>query len=175
MSPLRTSVCSKDDSGSYCVLASPSSGVTSSNLAQLLASLYTSVTGSSGGQTVLVPTMSTFHDKNIEFLLYNSGLDASSLCTACARQVLTAYMTFESNVVYGPGLGSSSILDTQPGLYDAIKNKCPAGFLSGAVQAAGGLSAGTLSSGALAAAVSEQTTLVALFLGLASFAFSALF
>jgi len=119
--------------------------------------------------------MSTFHDKNIEFLLYNSGLDASALCTACARQVLTAYMTFESNVVYGPGLGSSLLLNTQPGLYDAIKNKCPAGFLSGAVQAAGGLSAGTLSSGALATAVSEQTPLIALFLGLASFAFSSLF
>jgi hypothetical protein len=119
--------------------------------------------------------MSTFNEKNIEFLLYNSGLDASVLCTTCAAQILTAYMTFESNVVYGPGLSVSLLLNTQPALYEAVKNKCPGNFLSGAVQAAGGLSSGTLSSGALATAVPEQTTMIALFLGLASFALSSVF
>lgn len=170
MSPIRTSACSKDDSGNYCVLASPSTGASSSSLAQLLATLYT--TTGSGAQTVLVPNMSTFHDKNIQFFFYNSGLDATTLCTTCARQVLTAFMTFESNVAYGPGLGSSQLLNTQPALYEAIKEKCPAGFLSGAVQAAGGLSGGYLSSAATAAYAPEQSTMFALFLGLVSLAVS---
>jgi hypothetical protein len=89
--PMRTSVCAKDDSGTYCVLASP--GLGSSNIS---------------------PTMSSYHDNNVPFLLYNPDLDANTLCTSCVRQVLTSYMTHESKVAYGPGLSNSQLLDKQP-------------------------------------------------------------
>lgn len=82
-------------------------------------------------------------------------------------------MTFESNVAYAPGLSSSQILDTQPPLYDAVKNKCPASFLSGAVQAAGGLGNG-LSSTAVTTINSEQMTVIALVMGTAMLAFASL-
>jgi hypothetical protein len=150
--PMRTSVCAKDDSGTYCVLASP--GLGSSNIS---------------------PTMSSYHDNNVPFLLYNPDLDANTLCTSCVRQVLTAYMTHESNVAYGPGLSNSQLLDKQPALYEAVKTKCPAGFLGGAVQAAGGLSGGTLSSSAFATAVPQRTTMSALLVGLAGLAMSFIF
>lgn len=170
LSPIRTAACSKDDSGSFCVLASPSTGTKSSSVsvAQLIATLST------GSQSI--PNMAAYHDHNIQFLFYNSDLDANTLCTACARQVLTCFMTWESNVAYGPGLGSSQLLNTQPALYEAVKNKCPSGFLNGAVQAAGGLSQGTSISGAASAtAVPGQTTLITLFLGIASLALASVF
>jgi len=83
-------------------------------------------------------------------------------------------MTFESNVAYAPGLGNSQILDTQPSLYDAVKSKCPASFLSGAVQAAGGLGKG-LSSAAVTTINAEQMTVIALVMGTAMLAFASLF
>jgi hypothetical protein len=171
--PMRTSICAKDDSGTFCVLASPSAGTkeTSSDidLAKFLTTLYTTPGALTRRAPVDTPNMSTYHDNNIPFLFYKPDLEASNLCTSCVRQVLTAYMTFESNVVYGPGLPNSQILDKQPALYEAVKNKCPAGFLSGAVQAAGGLSGGTLSGAALATTVPQQTVLL---LGLAGLGIS---
>jgi hypothetical protein len=76
-------------------------------------------------------------------------------------------MTFESNVVYGPVLGHSRLLNAQL----ALSRRIP-GFLSGAVQADGDLSGGILFSAATAAYAPEQSTMVALFRGLAGFFFS---
>jgi len=166
--PLRTSVCSKDDSGTYCVLA-PASGSTAetpnTDLIQFLVSKGAGAL-SRRAPTTVSPNVTTFHDNNIVFLFYNPDLDATSLCTSCVRQVLTAYVTFESDIGYGPGLANSVLLDKQSALYEAVKNKCPAGFLSGAVQAAGGLSGGTLSGAGLTTAAPPHTTMTALLLGL---------
>jgi hypothetical protein len=63
---------------------------------------------------------------------------------------MTAYMDFEAKVPYAPGLGKSILLAKQPDLYQGIQNTCGQTFLSGAgVQAAGGLSGGSLPSGAV--------------------------
>lgn len=175
MIPLRTSVCSKDDSGTYCVLA-PSGGTAETpniDLTQFLVNKDSAL--SRRAPTAVTPNVTTFHDNNIVFLFYNPDLDATALCTSCVRQVLTAYVTFESDIGYGPGLASSLFLDKQPALYEAVKNKCPAGFLSGAVQAAGGLSGGTLSGAALTTAVPQHATMIALLLGLSSLAISLMF
>jgi hypothetical protein len=142
-------------------------------LAQLLALLYTN-NGAAlkrrAPTTAIVPNMTTYHDTNLPFLFFTPDLDATNLCTSCARSVLAAYIDFESNVPYAPGLASSQLLDTQSALYKAIQDKCPAGFLSGAVQAAGGLSGGILPSGAVPAASAEHKALIALALGVASIA-----
>jgi hypothetical protein len=180
--PMRTAICSKDDSGNWCVLATPGAGKkeTSSpiTVGQVLASLFTTTTGGAlrrrGPQAAIVPNMATYHDNNLPFLYYKPDLDASTLCTTCVRLILTGYMTFESNVAYAPGLSNSQLLDTQPSLYDAVKNKCPASFLSGAVQAAGGLGKG-LSSAAVTTINAEQMTVIALVMGTAMLAFASLF
>jgi hypothetical protein len=59
MSPICTSACLKDDSGN---LTSPSTGASSSNVAQLLATLCSTTT-----------------DNNIQFFFYNSGLDGTNM------------------------------------------------------------------------------------------------
>lgn len=184
--PLRTSICSKDDNGAWCVMAATTTtreigdtvaGDSSSpSLAQLLALLYTDNSGAlkrRADVTAILPNMTTYHDTNLPFIFFTPDLDATKLCTACSRNVLTAYMNFESNVPYGPGLSQSQLLDTQSALYSAVQSKCPSGFLSGAVQAAGGLSSGGLfSSGAISTVGAEYQSILALAMGAATLAVS---
>jgi len=145
------------------------------SLAQLLALLYTDNSGAlkrRANVTAILPNMATYHDTNLPFLFIKSSLDATKLCTTCTRNVLTAYINFESNVPYGPGLSKSQILNTQPDLYAAIQTKCPSGFLSGAVQAAGGLSGGLFSSGAIPTLGAEYQSILAMAMGVATLAVS---
>lgn len=186
--PLRTSICSKDDNGAWCVMAPTTTtrevsdtvaGDSSSlSLPQLLAFLYTDNSGAlkrRADSTGILPNMTTYHDTNLPFIFFTPSLDATKLCTTCSRNVLTAYINFESNVPYGPGLSQSQLLDTQSALYNAIQQKCPAGFLSGAVQAAGGLSGPLLSSGAVSTVGAEYQRILALAMGVATLAVSVAF
>lgn len=135
MIPLKNSVCAKDDSGSYCVGKVP---------AKIAAtSLYTTV--GSGAQTVLKPSADAFKSNNIAFLLLQASTPKDQLCTSCARSVITSFVSWESSVPYAPGIAQSNILAGQTDLYTTVTNTCGANFLSGAVQAAGGLSGGILS------------------------------
>ncbi|KAF8900427.1 hypothetical protein CPB84DRAFT_1836572 [Gymnopilus junonius] len=185
--PIQTSVCAKDDSANWCVLA-PSTNSRevddavaggSSDLAKLLALLYTdnSALKRRADSAAIVPNMTTYHDSNLPFLFFNPSQDATTLCTTCMRNVLTAYINFESDVPYAPGLNQSELLDTQSALYQAVQSKCPSNFLSGAVQAAGGLSSGggLLSSGAVSTISSEYQSFLAVAMGVATLAVSVAF
>ncbi|PPR05097.1 hypothetical protein CVT24_010084 [Panaeolus cyanescens] len=186
LTPLRQSICSKDDSGTYCVMAAPTTsreadqepatGASDSlTLAQMLGLLYTN-NGAAlkrrAPATAILPNMTTYHDSNLPFLFNKPEMDATTLCTSCTRQILTAYINFESNIPYAPGLGASQLLDTQTDLYNAIKDKCPAGFMSQAVQAAGGLSGGILPSGAVPAVNAEFKVFTAFAMGVASLVYA---
>ena len=153
-------------------------GGDSSSLSQLLALLYTNNSGAlkrRADASAILPNMTTYHDNNLPFIFFKPSLDKTKLCTACSRNVLTAYMNFESNVPYGPGLSQSQLLDTQSALYSAIQDQCPTGFLSGAVQAAGGLSSGIFSSGAISTVSVEYQSILALAMGAATLAVSVAF
>lgn len=56
-----------------------------------------------------------------------------------------AYTKQLSDVPYAPGLPNSQLLANEPALYSAINSVCGAAFLSGQVQAAGGLATGAAS------------------------------
>jgi len=57
---------------------------------------------------------------------------------------MTSYISWESDVPYGPGLSSSTLLAGQTPLYQDIISTCGKSFLSSAVTAAGGISGGVL-------------------------------
>jgi len=123
MVPLRTSVCSKDTSGNYCAAESS----TIARRDQLT--------------TDFIPNITLFTENNLQFIFYQADLNATELCTSCARQIITAYINFESDSPYASGLNSSSLLGTQSALYNAIVAKCPTNFLTNSgAEAAGGLS-----------------------------------
>lgn len=75
-----------------------------------------------------------------------------------------------SNYPYAPGINNSLILENEPELYDSIESTCGANFLSGAVQAAGGLSSGIMSSDALQVLSRDVTVAISAIFGAAAFA-----
>ncbi|KAG6879775.1 hypothetical protein C0992_011820 [Termitomyces sp. T32_za158] len=153
--PFRTASCAQDDSGNYCAtkVKLPSSGQTA---AQIQAALMSSSSS---------PNFNTFGTNNIPFLFLSPSLSSSDLCNVCTRNVMTAYLNFEAKVPYAPGLGNSILLKGQTDLYSGVVSNCGSTFLSGAgVQAAGGLSGGTLHSGA-ASTVAMNQGFIAMALG----------
>jgi len=167
MTPLRIAICSKDDNGSYCVtqtkapatsglnaaisLNGGSSGLTPAALQKYIAvpAVNPTTLTRRADEAALSPNVTTYRAANLPFLFRQASLPAETLCTACTRNVLTAYINFESNVPYAPGLNKSTLLSGQSALYLGVQTTCGKNFLSGAVQAAGGLSGGTFSSGAV--------------------------
>lgn len=168
--PLKESVCSKDDSGNSCVNG-PSTSTRDFDedsdkspfgLSDILALFY--IKKDNGAlmrrdQLDITPNFTAIYEANILFVFFSSNLTASQLCVTCLRQILTAYINFESSVPFAYGINNSVLLSSQPALYTAVQDKCPQNFLSGAVEAAGGLS-GSSSSSAYGADYQRIITLV---------------
>jgi len=144
--PFKAAICTKDDSGNYCATQAKLPDSTDQTLIQKILSLPASTNAAA-----LVPNTTTFSNNELPFLFIQKTASSTALCTSCTRNILNAYLNFESKVPYGPGLGKSSLLKSQSDLYTAVQTTCPSGFMSeaGVVKAAGGLSGGTFSSGAL--------------------------
>lgn len=190
LTPLREAICSKSDNGKYCVTqlnttsGSSATGnvalVTSSKQEALQQYLYTTPNSGvsarrdvSNTTTALIPNTTTYQDTNLVFLFLDSKMNTTQLCTTCTRNILTSYITFESSLPYAPGLNNSLLLRGQPALYNATVSTCPSGFLSGAVQAAGGLSSGVLKSSAPQSIRADVSLLVSAILGAVGLAITA--
>jgi hypothetical protein len=131
--PLRSAVCTKDDSGDYCAtqIASRSSGIDQNSLSTPL---------SNDGSTVNVVNIPAYAQSNLLFLFLNPTLNSTTLCTSCTSNIMTSYISYGSDIPYGPALAPTQLLGGQTALYNAIQSTCGKNFLSGAVQAAGGVS-----------------------------------
>ncbi|KAI0920633.1 hypothetical protein AcW1_002319 [Taiwanofungus camphoratus] len=187
--PLQEAMCTKDDDGKYCVMdiasssnsstasasgvnnAAASSSGSSSSWASITKYLWnnassTTVSRRDDTQTpiAILPNATTFSDNNILFLFLSPSLSSNQLCTSCARNILTSYISFESNIAYGPGLSASPLMKGQSALYSAVQSTCGASFLNGAVQAAGSLSHGLIG-GAAPRAVSSNTGMLSALMG----------
>ncbi|KAF9074392.1 hypothetical protein BDP27DRAFT_1381258 [Rhodocollybia butyracea] len=149
MSPMMTAMCSKGDNGNYCVL--PSSSTSSS--ASASPSGVSVATEASQAQQFISTSAGTVNDTtfatyNIPFMFLPTNI-SSAQCNTCTRNVMTAYINWESDCPYAPGLSQSTLLITQNPLYSSVTNICGSNFLSGVVQAAGGLGTGSSSNGSL--------------------------
>lgn len=175
--PFKEAICSKDDSGRYCVstLNTTSSAASTVRLAGSSSSgdsLYSSVSLSSkrDDQVAFVPNVTTYSSDNLLFLYLTAGLTSEQLCTTCTQEIMTAYMNFESSVAYAPGLANSPMLSGQTALYNGIQTTCGSTFLSGSVVAAGGsISSGLLDSAASARAQVGQVVVAGSMLGALAF------
>ncbi|KAI5992389.1 hypothetical protein EDD15DRAFT_2368101 [Pisolithus albus] len=178
--PLRKAICSKSDSGQYCAaqlnsktgnVDAATPGSSPSSLEQYL---YTTQSGSTvtrrDSSSALIPNVTTYEDTNLVFLFLEPSTDSTTLCTSCTRSILTPFITFESNTPYAPGLNNSVIMGGQTALYNSIQSTCGANFLSGAVQAAGGISSGIMSGDAHRSLSHDVSVAVSAILGAAAFA-----
>jgi len=154
--PLKEAVCSKDDNGRYCVTETTKSGKTKRSL----------VERGPGDQVAFIPNATSIGSSNLLFLYIKGDLPSDKLCTTCTKNVLSAYMGFQSTVPYAPGLAQSILLRGQIELYQGVTKTCGKDFLGGAAQAAAGLgSSGPLGgsaspNGAQGAAKLQFATLV---------------
>lgn len=186
LTPLKKAMCSKDDSGSYCLF--DDSDATSTGIKGALASAggpdltqiqnSLSYTPSSGsvtrrGEDAIVANLTTFRASNLPFLFREPEMDSTTLCTTCTRNILTGYFSYESDVLYAPGLSQSELLGGQNELVGAIQQKCGANFLNGAVQAAGGIKSGQFS-GAVKGVSDRYSSIVAIVAGGLTLAISSL-
>lgn len=139
ITPLKKALCCKDDTGDYCVTRGgnppPFAGL--DNPQQTL--YY------NPSPDAVAANLTTFRDYGIPYLFLRPDTETGSLCTPCTRNILTSYIDFESDLPYAPGLGNSEILAGQNPLVGSIGEKCGENFLNGAVQAAAGISAGSIS------------------------------
>jgi len=165
--PLSKAVCTKSDAGKYCVLEV---GSTSGNGKTLLSSGSPGSSPSDGlwlplntknsrrgEQQVIIPNMDQFKSLNLVFLGIKPSLSADDLCKPCTRNVLNEYIQFTSSLPYAPGITNSPLMSGEPDLYQAVQDKCGAPFLSGSVQAAGGISGGIMNSGAADLSINVRT------------------
>ncbi|KAI8996309.1 hypothetical protein BD414DRAFT_477485 [Trametes punicea] len=151
LTPLKNAICSKDDSGRYCITQIANNSTASSdalaNIAKYVStpvSSPSSVSRRADAQSVVAvaPNATTFANNNLLFLMLQPDMPSDSLCTSCTRNVITSYISFESLTPYAPGLSSSALMSGQSKLYEAVQDTCGSNFLSGAVAAAAGLSGG---------------------------------
>jgi len=162
LGPFKTALCSKDDSGSYCVTKIPATPGSQNNIVN---PNPPPAIVPRADQTAVMPNIAKYQETNLPFLFLQPqndddgkpSLESDDLCNACTRNIITAYINAESDVPYGPGLSKSILLGKQDELYKAIVNTCGGNFLSGAVQAAGGLSGGTFPSSATQNTIVSQS------------------
>jgi len=172
LSPFSQAVCTKDDSGNYCVLEVGSTSNTTNTLLSTSGSSDTSPTDDlwvslSSGDTrrdeqVIIPNVQQFKNLNLVFLGLLPSLATAQLCQPCTRNILNQYIQFMSAIPYAPGIANSPLMSGETDLYNAVQQKCGAPFLSGSVQAAGGISNG-LMNGAADISVNTRTAASALF------------
>ncbi|KAI3604144.1 hypothetical protein WG66_010133 [Moniliophthora roreri] len=157
MVPMKNAVCSKDDNGRYCVTKTSSlvtdgtspSGVKTnlvtpnSVISTVQQYLWSNPGALAKRADAMVPNMTTYANTNLPFLFISPDLDYNRLCTACTRNVMTHWINFQSDVPYAPGLNKSLLLSHEADLYTGIQKTCGPNFMSGVVQAAGGLSDGS--------------------------------
>jgi hypothetical protein len=141
ITPLKQAICSKDDSGNYCILDSNTTS-TQTDYDQIQQSLsYPSSAASLSrrGEDAILANLTTFNTNNLPFMFRQPSMNNSVLCTTCTRNIVTGYFNYESSVLYASGLNNSQLLQGQTPLVGAIQDKCGANFLSGSVAAAGGI------------------------------------
>ncbi|KAI6037970.1 hypothetical protein EDC04DRAFT_2570522 [Pisolithus marmoratus] len=177
--PLRKAICSKDDSGKYCAAqlnkktGSVNVVTQGSNPSSLEQYLYTTQPDSTvtrrDSSSALIPNVTTYEATNLVFLFLEPSTDSTTFCVSCTRNILTPFITFESNTPYAPGINNSVIMGGQTALYSSIQSTCGVNFLSGAVQAAGGLSSGILSGDAPRSFSHDVSVAISAILGAAAF------
>ena len=138
MIPFNQAICSQDNNGKYCV-TEPAVASSNDDVQKYLYEPVSSFSRRDSPASYIVNT-TTWQTYNVVFLGLQPSLSSAQLCVPCTRAILSPYITFESSLPYAPGLAQSTLLSGQPALYNAIQGTCGSDFLSGVVQAAGGIS-----------------------------------
>ncbi|ORY33119.1 hypothetical protein BCR39DRAFT_521359 [Naematelia encephala] len=87
--------------------------------------------------TIITPNTTTYRSTNLAFLFLQPDMASSALCTPCTREIMVAYIKWESTMPYALGLSSSPILGGQSKLWSAINDTCTTSYVGAITSEAG--------------------------------------
>lgn len=76
----------------------------------------------------MTPNATTYRTTSLPYLFLQADMDAKLLCSTCTKSIMAAYISWESQVPYALGLGSSPILGGQQQLWSGIGQTCGVNF-----------------------------------------------
>ena len=80
---------------------------------------------------------SSLSNSNIAYLFLQPTSDKSVLCSSCSKNIMAAYISFETSIPYAIGLSNSDILNGQSQLYSTMKSVCGDSFTTSINEVAG--------------------------------------
>ncbi|WVQ81478.1 hypothetical protein IAT38_003602 [Cryptococcus sp. DSM 104549] len=95
--------------------------------------------------TVITPNATTYKSTNLPFLFLQPSMASSALCTPCTREVMVAYVKWETQVPYALGLKQSPILGGQSALWSAINGTCGSAYVNAILAQVGSLTSNSSS------------------------------
>ncbi|KAK8843994.1 hypothetical protein IAR55_006787 [Kwoniella newhampshirensis] len=98
--------------------------------------------------TIVAPNATTYKSTNLPFLFLQPSMNSKALCTPCTREVMVAYVQWETQVPYALGLKQSPILGGQSALWTAINGTCGPAFVNAIMSEVGAYATSNSSSGA---------------------------
>lgn len=150
INPFHDAVCTTDDNQNYCILsianstaAKQASSTTSkrSLLTEdplLMPQLFERQDGSDDvSQTAQTIESGTDSQSNIAYLFLQPNSEKNLLCSSCSKNIMAAYITFETSIPYAIGLSNSDQLKGQSALYKAMLSTCGKGFTTDINEKAG--------------------------------------
>ncbi|KIK66236.1 hypothetical protein GYMLUDRAFT_69966 [Collybiopsis luxurians FD-317 M1] len=105
LSPFKSALCSKSDSGSYCILLSSANSSSSSSSSSTGAAQQAQQHLATPSGTV---NATTFTSPNVGFLFLSWSTSAIQ-CTTCTRSIMTTWINYMSNFPYAPGVSNSGL------------------------------------------------------------------
>jgi len=97
--------------------------------------------------TIITPNATTYRNTNLPFLFLDPAMSSKALCTPCTREVMVAYIKWESRQPYALGLSQSPILGGQSALWAAINSTCGAAYVNAITSEVGSFTSQTGSTG----------------------------
>lgn len=143
INPFHDAVCTTDDNNNFCILSiannTAAKQATSKRSlltddAMLMPQLLERQDASETAQSIDTGAAS---QSNIAYLFLQPNSDKNLLCSSCSKNIMAAYITFETSIPYAIGLSNSDQLKGQSALYKAMQATCGQSFTTNVNQKAG--------------------------------------
>jgi hypothetical protein len=101
-----------------------------SSLSKRVVNMISSRQAQQSFATIITPNATTYRNTNLPFLFLDPSMSSKALCTPCTREIMVAYIKWESKQPYALGLSQSPILGGQSALWSAINSTCGATYVN---------------------------------------------
>lgn len=150
INPFHEAVCTLDDDNNYCILSTANSTAAKAAATSKRSLLTSDVqllpinsygkrqdAADAAAETAETLNSGDISNSNIAYLFLQPDSEKSLLCSSCSKNIMAAYISFETSIPYAIGLGNSDTLKGQSDLYKAMQQTCSKDFTTKVNQRAG--------------------------------------